>query len=83
MNRRTPAGRVAAPEQRISVHDALRAITIDAAHSWRLEHEIGSITPGKAATFTVLAADPYRVDPERLADIAVLGTVYQGRWFAA
>lgn len=81
VNRRTPAGRVVAPEQRISVHDALRAITSEAAYSWRMEDELGSITPGKAATFTVLAEDPYQVDPERLADIAVLGTVYEGRWF--
>jgi len=83
VNRRTPAGRVVAPEQRISVHEALRAVTIGAAHSWRLEHEVGSITPGKAATFTVLAEDPYLVDPEGLADIPVLGTVYAGRWFPA
>ncbi|HPZ95821.1 MAG TPA: amidohydrolase [Mycobacterium sp.] len=81
VNRCTPAGRVVAPEQRISVHEALRAVTIGAAHSWRLEDEIGSITPGKAATFTVLAEDPYLVDPERLADIPILGTVYEGRWF--
>ena len=81
VNRRTPASRVVAPEQRISVHEALRAVTIGAAHSWRLEDEIGSITPGKAATFTVLAEDPYLVDPERLADIPILGTVYEGRWF--
>ena len=81
VGRRTPAGRVVAPEQRISVHEALRAVTIGAAHSWRLEHELGSITPGKAATFTVLAEDPYQVDPARLADIPILGTVYAGRWF--
>ena len=81
VNRRTPSGRVVAPEQRISVHDALRAITIEAAYSWRMEAELGSIAAGKAATFTALAEDPYAVDPERLAEIAVLGTVYEGRWF--
>lgn len=81
VNRRTPGGRVVAPDQRIGVHDALRAVTIEAAYSWRLEDELGSITPGKEATFTVLAEDPYLVDPARLADIAVLGTVYRGRWF--
>ena len=32
VNRITESGRVAAPEQRISVHDALRAITIESAH---------------------------------------------------
>lgn len=81
VNRRTPSGRVVAPEQRISVYDALRAVTIGAAYSWRLENELGSITAGKAATFTVLAEDPLTVDPARLADLAVLGTVYEGRWF--
>ena len=81
VNRRTVSGRVAGPEQRIGVHDALRAITIEAAYSWRMEHELGSITPGKAATFTVLGDDPYTVAPEQLADIPILGTVYEGRWF--
>ena len=83
VNRVTPAGRVAGPEQRISVHDALRAVTIEAAYSWQLEHELGSIAAGKAANFTVLGEDPYAMDPARLADNAILGTVYQGRWFPA
>jgi predicted amidohydrolase YtcJ len=83
VNRRTASGRVVGSDQRISVHDALRAVTIEAAYSWRLEHELGSITPGKAANFTVLAEDPYDVDPDRLRDIAVLGTMYEGRWFPA
>lgn len=81
VNRLTPGGRVAGPEQCIPVHDALRAVTIEAAYSWRMEHELGSITPGKAANFTVLAEDPYAVEPARLKQIEVLGTVYEGRWF--
>lgn len=83
VNRRTLNGRVAGPDQRISVQDALRAITIEAAYSWRLEDELGSIIPGKAATFTVLAEDPYAVDPEKLSDIEILGTVYEGCWHPA
>lgn len=83
VNRRTPGGRVAGPDQRISVQDALRAVTIEAAYSWRLEDELGSVSPGKSANFTVLAEDPYAVEPERLGDIAILGTVYEGRWFPA
>ncbi len=83
VNRRTPSGRVAGPEQRISVDDALRAITIDAAYSWRMEDELGSISPGKAANFTVLAEDPYAVDQTHLGDIAIIGTLYDGQWFPA
>ncbi|MGO8767489.1 MAG: amidohydrolase [Mycobacterium sp.] len=81
VNRRTPSGRIAGPEQCISVHDALRAVTIEAAYSWRLENELGSITPGKRANFTVLAENPYTANPLQLKDIAVLGTVYEGRWY--
>jgi predicted amidohydrolase YtcJ len=81
VNRQTASGRIAAPDQRISVPDALRAVTIEAAYSWRLEHELGSITPGKLANFTILAEDPYAVEPLRLDQIPVLGTVYEGRWF--
>lgn len=83
VNRRTPSGRVAGPDQRISVHDALRAVTIEAAYSWRMEHELGSVTPGKAANFTVLAEDPYAAPPSRLGDIGILGTMFGGRWFPA
>jgi len=81
VNRRTPAGRVAGPEQRISVHDALRAVTVEAAYSWRMEDDLGSISVGKLANFTVLGDDPYTVNPERLNEIPVLGTVFEGRWF--
>jgi predicted amidohydrolase YtcJ len=83
VNRRTPSGRIACPEQRISVHDALRAITIESAYSWRMEHELGSIGTGKLANFTILGEDPYAVDPEQLDRVPVLGTVYAGRWFPA
>jgi len=78
VNRVTPSGRVAGPEQRIGVDDALRAVTIEAAYSWRQEHEIGSIAPGKIANFTVLDEDPYAVEPMRLKDIRVWGTVFEG-----
>lgn len=81
VNRTTVSGRTAAPEERISVHDALRAVTIEAAFSWRKEDELGSIWPGKRATFTALAEDPYAVDPQHLRDIAVVGTFFEGRWF--
>ena len=46
-----------------------------------MEDEFGSITPGKLANFTVLAEDPYTVEPLELNNVPVLGTVYEGRWF--
>jgi hypothetical protein len=81
VNRVTPSGRVAGPSQRISVDAALRAITINAAYSWRKENQIGSIAPGKIANFTVLDENPYEVAPIKLKDIPVWGTVFEGRVF--
>ncbi len=79
VNRQTPSGRVAGPEQRVSVEVALKAVTIDAAYSLQLEGEIGSITPGKRANFTILEADPFAVEPIMIKDIGVWGTVLEGR----
>jgi predicted amidohydrolase YtcJ len=81
VNRITPSGRVAGPQQRITVDQALRAVTIEAAYSWRKEAQIGSIAPGKIANFTVLEQDPYKVDPKKLKDVPVWGTVFEGRVF--
>lgn len=81
VNRITPSGRVAGPEQRVSVDAALRAITIEAAYSWRKEDQIGSIAPGKIANFTVLEKNPYDVRAIELKDVPVWGTVFEGRVF--
>jgi len=62
----------------MSRYGALKAITIDAAWILRLEDSIGSIRAGKAADFTVLAADPLTVPLEQLRSIEVIGTVYAG-----
>jgi hypothetical protein len=78
VNRTTVSGRVAGPDQRLSVEQALRAVTLDAAQSLRLETEIGSIAPGKYANFTILDADPFDVEPAKIKDIGVWGTVFEG-----
>lgn len=81
VNRQTNEGNVVGAEQRIGVHDALRAITIEAAYSWQRENDLGSIAPGKIANFTVLEQDPYKVKPTNLKDVAIWGTVFEGRLF--
>jgi predicted amidohydrolase YtcJ len=81
INRITNDGNLAGPEQRISVEAGLRAITIEAAYSWRRETTLGSIAPGKIANFTILEQDPYAVPPEELKDIPIWGTVFEGRKF--
>ncbi len=81
VTRKTVSGRIAGPDQRLTVQEALKAVTIDAAHSWRLDHEMGSLSPGKLANITVLDADPEKVSADALKDIKVWGTVFEGRVF--
>lgn len=81
VNRLTYSGRVLGEEERISVDDALHAITLGAAYTLKLDTELGSIETGKRADFTVLEQDPYDIDAKALKDIPVWGTVLDGRAF--
>jgi len=58
VHRQTYGGDVMGPEQRISVMDALRAVTIDAAWQVFEEGNRGSLEPGKYADIIVLSASP-------------------------
>ena len=59
VNRLTESGAVLGPEERISVEDAIHAITLGAAYTLRMDHLIGSVEPGKYADFAVLEASPF------------------------
>ena len=83
VNRVTPSGRVLGEDQCLTVPEALRAITLGAAWTLKLDHEIGSIECGKRADFAVLQDDPYEVPPAALKDVPVWGTVLSGRVFPA
>lgn len=81
VNRVTMSGRRLGPEQRISPEEALRAITLGAAYTLKLDGEIGSIEAGKRADFAALGDDPLAVEPMALKDIEVRGVVNGGRVF--
>ncbi len=81
VNRVTATGRVLGEAERITVDDALRAITLGAAFTLKLDGEIGSIEVGKRADFTILEDDPRAVAPAALKEVAVWGTVVGGRVF--
>jgi predicted amidohydrolase YtcJ len=79
VNRVTNDGNVRGPEQRVSRLGALKAVTLEAAYSLRLEDQVGSIMPGKLANFTILSDNPVTCDPLEIKDIQVWGTVHEGR----
>jgi len=78
VNRITINGNLTGELERVSLDAGLRAITINAAWIMGYEDEIGSIRAGKKADFTILEADPYKVNPKRIKDIKIWGTVFEG-----
>ncbi|MEI8083865.1 MAG: amidohydrolase, partial [Actinomycetes bacterium] len=83
VNRVTPSGRVVGEHEKINPYEALYAATIGGAFQLHMDHEIGSIEAGKFADFAVLADSPLDVDPMKIRDIAVWGTVVGGVPFEA
>ncbi len=77
--RETMSGKVFAPAERLTLDQALRAITIDAAYMIGMEAELGSLEAGKLADFAVLDKDPYEVGVDGLRDIQIWGTVFEGQ----
>jgi predicted amidohydrolase YtcJ len=77
VNRLSTSGKVIGPEQRLSVMQALRATTIDAAWQIFKEDQIGSIEAGKFADLVVLNQNPLDV-PTTIKDINVIRTVVGG-----
>jgi predicted amidohydrolase YtcJ len=78
VNRVTPSGRVLGAAERLSVAEVLHAVTLGAAYTLKLDHEIGSIECGKRADFCVLHEDPLALPPLALKDVKVWGTVLSG-----
>ncbi len=76
VSRRTRSGAIHAPEQRVSIDEALKMHTINAARTLHRERLVGSLVPGKLADFVELSADPYHVDPAQLSEVVTV----QGTW---
>ena len=79
VNRVTRQEQILGPDQRITVFEALRAVTSDAAWQNFEEDRKGSIEPNKLADFVVLEENPLAVPPLRLKDIAIVETIIGGR----
>ncbi|MEO1662848.1 MAG: amidohydrolase [Pseudomonadota bacterium] len=78
MLRSTREGTALTPSEKLSAQEALESITIDAAYALGLEAEIGSISLGKVADFTILGANPLSVPGEDWPGIEVWGVVIDG-----
>jgi predicted amidohydrolase YtcJ len=76
--RTSRSGAVIGPDERVTVAEALRAITIDAAYQYFEEASKGSIEPGKLADFVILDRNPLNATGQALRSIRVLETIKEG-----
>lgn len=78
VNRTTESGRVLGEHQRISVMDALRAVTINGAYQYFEEDIKGSIEVGKYADLVILDKNPLEIPSNEIETIKVLETIKEG-----
>ena len=78
VNRKTISGKTLGEENKISVYDALKAVTINCAYQYFEEDIKGSIKEGKLADFVVLSENPLKIQKENIRDIKVLETYKEG-----
>jgi predicted amidohydrolase YtcJ len=81
VNRMNSDGDVLAPEEKVTLFTAMKAVTIEAAKSLQREQEIGTIAAGKRADFVILGQNPFKVDPTTIKDVPVIATVLGGKEF--
>jgi predicted amidohydrolase YtcJ len=67
------------PEERVTVDEALRMYTVDAAYSSGEENIKGLVEVGKLADLTVLSHDPSEVPPNEIENITVEMTIIGGK----
>jgi len=67
------------PNQKVSINNALKAITIDAAYQLKMDDKIGSIQEGKYADFAIVNQNPMKTDAYKIRDIEVNETWINGQ----
>lgn len=78
VNRITRKGVKIGENQCISVFDALKGITINAAYAYHEEDSKGTLETGKLADMVILEKNPLKTDKKELADIQVYETIKEG-----
>jgi predicted amidohydrolase YtcJ len=79
LRRQTFLGDVVEPGQAITLNEALRMHTLNAARALGLDHLYGSIEAGKTADLIVLDRDPFQCSIDDLPSIQVDHVIVDGR----
>ena len=67
------------PDQRLTIQEALRGYTVEAAYAAFEEKDRGSIEPGKLADLTVISTDILHAPPSALLSTHVIHTIIGGQ----
>ena len=78
VTRKTSSGKVVAPEEAISIMDAIRVYTLNGAYLAKEERIKGSIEAGKLADMIVLDRDIFSIPPDEIKEVKVLTTIVDG-----
>ncbi len=79
VNRKTRSGRSIGADQRVTIMEAIKGITINGAYQYFEEDSKGSITTGKRADMVILDKNPLEVEPDAIKDIQILETIKDGQ----
>ncbi len=79
VNRKTKSGVTLGENERVSVWEALKAVTVNAAYQYGEEYKKGTITPSKCADLIILDKNPLTVPKDEIKDIKVLMTIKDGK----
>lgn len=74
-----PPRKVLGADQRVSVDDAIRAVTINAAYQMMSDDKLGSLEVGKLADFVVLEKNPRKTPIDQIKGIKVKETWIDGK----
>lgn len=79
VNRVSREGNIIGAEQKISVYEALRAVTTEGAYQYFEENTKGTLECGKRADMVILSENPLETSPMSIRNIRVLETIKDGR----
>ena len=79
VTRKTKSGITLGEDEKISVLDAIKAVTINSAYQYFEENTKGSIKEGKLANLIIVDKNPLEVNSDEIKNIKVLETLKEGK----